>query len=50
MRARTKAHEKLKAHITNSYKGLLEEYEEGSFSMDENQTNDIPKYPLRRIT
>ena len=35
-------HEQLKSYITNYYKNLFGEPEEGNFSMDETRTDDIP--------
>jgi hypothetical protein len=37
-------HEHLKSYITNYYKGLFGSPEESSFSLDETQTDDIPKF------
>jgi hypothetical protein len=37
-------HEHLKSYITNYYKGLFGSPEESSFSLDETQMDDIPKF------
>jgi hypothetical protein len=36
-------HEQLKSYITNNYKNLFGEPEEGNFSMDESRTDNIPQ-------
>jgi hypothetical protein len=36
----------LKSYITNYYKGLFGYPEEGNFSMDETQTNNIPQVSI----
>jgi hypothetical protein len=36
------SHEQLKSYITTYYKNLLDESEEGNFSMDKSRTDDIP--------
>jgi hypothetical protein len=42
-RERLKGHEKLKAYITNYYKNLFGDSDEGNFAMDESRTEDIPQ-------
>jgi hypothetical protein len=39
-------HEQLKSYITNYYKNLFGQPEEGNFSMDESQTTDIPQVSI----
>jgi hypothetical protein len=37
-------HDQLKKYITNYYKNLFSNQEEGKFSMDESQIDDIPRF------
>jgi hypothetical protein len=39
-------HEQLKSYITNYYKQLFRDPEEGNFSMDESHTDDIPQVTI----
>jgi mannosylglycoprotein endo-beta-mannosidase len=39
-------HEQLKAYITNYYKKLFGEPDEGNFTMDESRTEDIPQVSI----
>jgi hypothetical protein len=39
----------LKNYITSYYKNLFGAPDEGNFSMDESQIDDIPMFPLRKI-
>jgi hypothetical protein len=40
----------LKTYITNYYKNLFGDLDEGNFSMDESRIDDIPRTKLRRIS
>jgi hypothetical protein len=43
---RIEGHEQLKLHITKYYKGLFGPLEESSISLEESQTDDIPKVSM----